>query len=119
MAKKKTKKKLATKKKTAPTKKRAKKQNLAKKQSRVTKKNVAKKNSSSNRGRTGPDIGKRIHEFILAKFLEGEDPINLTDSTPLVSGGIIDSMNSLKLGVFLEKAFSIDIAPEELTNPEN
>jgi acyl carrier protein len=64
-------------------------------------------------------IKARIHEFILAKLLAGEAPISLTDTTPLVSGGVIDSINSLKVGLFLEKAFSIKLAPEELANPEN
>jgi acyl carrier protein len=65
------------------------------------------------------EIKQHIHRFILTKLLEGEDSVNLTDTTPLVSGGIIDSLNSLKVGLFLEKAFSIKIAPEELTDPEN
>jgi len=65
------------------------------------------------------EIKVRIHKFILTKLLEGEDPINLTDDTPLVSGGVIDSLNSLKVGLFLEKAFSITLLPEELSDPEN
>ena len=65
------------------------------------------------------EIKARIHTFILNKLLEGEDPINLTDTTPLVSGGVIDSLNALKVGLFLENAFSVKITPEELTDPEN
>lgn len=64
-------------------------------------------------------IRQRIHDFVLTTLLEGEDAVNLTDSTPLVSGGVIDSLSSLKLGLFLDKAFSVRIAPEELSNPEN
>jgi acyl carrier protein len=60
-----------------------------------------------------------IHKFILTKLLPGEDPINLIETTPLVSGGVIDSLNTLQVGLFLEKAFSIKISPEELANPEN
>ena len=65
------------------------------------------------------EIARRIHQFILEKLLAGEEPINLTDSTPLVSGGVIDSMNSMKVGLFLQKSFSVEIAPEELADPEN
>ena len=65
------------------------------------------------------DINQRVREYLLQTLLPGEDPGILTDTTPLVSGGVIDSMNSLKLGLFLEHTFSIRIAPEELTNPEN
>jgi acyl carrier protein len=68
---------------------------------------------------TEGEIRQRIHDFILDKLLNGEDPVNLTDSTPLVSGGIIDSLNSLNIGLFLEKSFEIKLAPEELANPEN
>lgn len=64
-------------------------------------------------------IKSRIHEFILSTLLAGEEAVNLTDTTPLVSGGIIDSINSLKVGVFLEHTFAVKIAPEDLTNPEN
>jgi acyl carrier protein len=64
-------------------------------------------------------ISGRIKDFILSKLLAGEDAVNLTDTTPLVSGGIIDSLNSLKVGLFLEKAFDITVTPEELADPEN
>jgi acyl carrier protein len=64
------------------------------------------------------DIAARLHEFILAKFLEGEQSLNLTKTTPLVTTGIIDSVSSLQVGLFLERTFSIKITPEELSNPE-
>ena len=64
------------------------------------------------------EIAARVHEFILSKLLEGEEPLNLTDKTPLVSTGIIDSISSLKLGLFLEKAFSIKMTREELSDPD-
>ena len=65
------------------------------------------------------EVRELIHKFILTKLLANEEPINLTDTTPLVSGGVIDSLNALKVGLFLEKAFSIKIAPDELVDPEN
>jgi acyl carrier protein len=65
------------------------------------------------------EVRKRIREFILSKFLAGEDSINLSDDTPLVSGGIIDSTNSLKVALFVEKTFSVRLTPEELANPDN
>jgi acyl carrier protein len=77
------------------------------------------KNRASIRSLGYDVIKSQIHQFILAKVLSGEDPVNLTETTPLVSGGIIDSINVLKVGLFLEKAFSIKIAPEDLANPEN
>lgn len=76
-------------------------------------------NEPMTNGRDHEKISERIRDFILAKMLPGEEASLLTDTTPLVSGGVIDSMNSLKVGLFLEKTFSIRIAPEELANPEN
>jgi acyl carrier protein len=51
----------------------------------------------------------------LSEFLEGEDPSELTKSTPLISTGILDSMATLKLVLFLESEFSISIDPQEVT----
>jgi acyl carrier protein len=64
------------------------------------------------------EVRKILHDFILSKFLEGEDPVHLTDTTPLVSGGVIDSSNSLILGDFIARTFSVELPPEDLTNPE-
>ena len=64
-------------------------------------------------------IKARLHEYILSKLLEGEEPINLTDTTPLVSSGIIDSLNSVQVGTFIEQMCSVKLAPEELVKPEN
>lgn len=63
------------------------------------------------------DVAGRVHQFILTKLLEGEDPPNLSETTPLITTGIIDSINVLKVGLFLEKTFNIRISNEELANP--
>jgi acyl carrier protein len=58
-----------------------------------------------------------IKTYILKEFLPGEDPQLLTDSTPLVTGGILDSLATLKLVAFLQDQFHITIEPYE-TAPE-
>ena len=58
-------------------------------------------------------IGETVKTFILAEFLQGEDPKNLTDSTPLISTGILDSLATLKLVAFLEERYGIAVAPHE------
>ena len=55
------------------------------------------------------EIAKVVHHFILREFLPGEDPDELTDRTPLITGGILDSISTLKLVVFLEEHFGITI----------
>ena len=59
------------------------------------------------------DIAQAVHQFILREFLAGEDPDELTSSTPLITGGILDSISTLKLVVFLEEHFGISIEAYE------
>ena len=54
-----------------------------------------------------------IRSFVLAEFLPGEDTNKLTPTTPLVSAGILDSIATLKLVMFLEKEFDIQIEAHE------
>ncbi|MGI0014580.1 MAG: acyl carrier protein [Nitrososphaera sp.] len=56
-----------------------------------------------------------IKRYILEEFLPGENPAQLTDSTPLVTGGILDSLATIKLVVFLEERFQIQIEAHETT----
>jgi acyl carrier protein len=59
------------------------------------------------------DIAKVVQHFILHEFLPGEDPSELTDRTPLITGGILDSISTLKLVVFLEEHFGITVEAYE------
>lgn len=59
------------------------------------------------------EIENTVRTYILDEFLPGEDPEALTNSTPLVSGGILDSIATLKLVSFLEEQFRIELAPHE------
>jgi acyl carrier protein len=54
-----------------------------------------------------------IRTFILSEFLPGEDPEALTDSTPLMSSGILDSLATLKLITFIENEFGVKIEAHE------
>ncbi len=59
------------------------------------------------------EIARVVQHFILREFLPGEDPDELTPSTPLITGGILDSISTLKLVVFLEEHFGINIEAYE------
>jgi acyl carrier protein len=59
------------------------------------------------------EIAGAIHRYILTEFLRGEDPEALTEDTPLISGGILDSITTLKLVTFLEDHFRITIDAHE------
>jgi acyl carrier protein len=59
------------------------------------------------------EIEKAVHDYILSEFLPGEDPEELTEQTPLITGGILDSISTLKLVVFLEEQFEVTIEAHE------
>jgi len=59
------------------------------------------------------EITQVVQHFILKEFLPGEDPSELTDGTPLITGGILDSISTLKLVVFLEEHFGITVEAYE------
>ena len=58
-------------------------------------------------------IKATVKTFILKEFLPGEDPAALTDTTALVTTGILDSIAVLKAVTFLENQFGITIEPHE------
>jgi acyl carrier protein len=59
------------------------------------------------------DINSALKTYILDEFLPGEDPAGLTNSTPLMTTGILDSIAVLKVVTFLEEKFGISIEPHE------
>jgi len=62
---------------------------------------------------TMQEVKAAIKEYILKEFLPGESPAELTDSTPLITGGVLDSLATIKLVVFLEERFQIQIQAHE------
>lgn len=63
------------------------------------------------------DIKAIVKDYILREFLPGEDPEELTDNTPLITGGILDSIATIKLVLFVEEKFGISVEAHE-TDPE-
>ena len=58
-------------------------------------------------------IATTVHDYILREFLPGEDPAELTAHTPLITGGILDSIGTLKLVAFLEDEFGVVVEAHE------
>ena len=57
---------------------------------------------------------QRIKNFIMEEFLPGENPDELTETTPLISGGILDSIATLKLVMFMEEQYGVSFEPHEV-----
>lgn len=60
-------------------------------------------------------LGGRIKEFVMNEFLPGEDPNELTPETALISGGILDSLATVKLIAFLEEEYGISFESHEIS----
>ena len=60
------------------------------------------------------DIARQVKDHILERYLQGEDPSLLTPETPLISGGILDSLATLELVSFLEERFGIELEAHEV-----
>ncbi len=63
---------------------------------------------------TPPDFMPEIRRYILDRFLPGEDPARLTDRTPLLSSGIIDSIGTLELLQHAEQLLGIEFQAHEV-----
>jgi len=59
------------------------------------------------------EIRQIVKNYLLMEFLPGEDPEALNGTTPLITGGILDSLATLKLVAFLEERFGVTIEAHE------
>ena len=60
------------------------------------------------------EIKETVKAYILKEFLPGENPEELTDSTPLITGGILDSITTLKLVRFIEERYAFALQAHEV-----
>ncbi len=58
-----------------------------------------------------------IRNYIIKEYLEDGDDREVTETTPLISGGIVDSFSMVSLLRFLEKKYAIHI-PDADATPE-
>ena len=63
------------------------------------------------------DIAKAVLDYVTREYLEEGDEREITETTPLISGGIVDSFSMVSLLRFLEKKYSIHI-PDEAATPD-
>ena len=63
------------------------------------------------------EIKKAVLDYVKREYLEEDDDREVTEETPLISGGIVDSFSMVSLKRFLEKKYSISI-PDADASPE-
>lgn len=60
------------------------------------------------------NIKQVVRGYLLENLFDSGSSDELTDSTPLISGGILDSISTLQLVSFLEEKFKIEFRPNEV-----
>ena len=60
------------------------------------------------------DIIHEVKQYILDTYLPGEDPQALTPSTPLITTGVLDSLATLDLVVFLESRYGVELEARDV-----
>lgn len=60
-------------------------------------------------------IKQTVREYLLEEFLPGESGAELQDSTPLMTNGILDSIATIKLVLFLEQRYGVQFQAHEMS----
>jgi len=63
------------------------------------------------------DTKKLIIYYINNQYLDVDSDMEVTETTKLISSGIVDSFSMVSLKMFLEKKFKVSI-PDEKATPE-
>ncbi|MGD1080907.1 MAG: acyl carrier protein [Candidatus Sulfotelmatobacter sp.] len=63
------------------------------------------------------DITKVVIDYIVREYVQEGDDREITNTTPLISSGLVDSFSMVSLLRFLEKKYAIHI-PDSAATPE-
>ncbi len=63
------------------------------------------------------ELKEVIRNYVIKEYLEQGDEREVSETTPLISGGIVDSFSMVSLKRFLERKYSIRI-PDADATPE-
>ena len=61
------------------------------------------------------ELHRVIRDYVVKEYLEEGDDREITDATPLITGGIVDSFSMVSLKRFLEKKYAIQIPDAQAT----
>jgi len=63
------------------------------------------------------EITQVVRDYIVREYLEEGDDRQITETTPLISGGIVDSFSMVSLKRFLERKYQVQI-PDTCATPD-
>ena len=61
------------------------------------------------------DLKKVVLDYVKKEYLEEGDDRDVVETTPLITGGIVDSFSMVSLKRFLERKYGIQIPDAEAT----
>ena len=61
------------------------------------------------------ELRRTIRDYVAKEYLEEGDDREIGETTPLISGGIVDSFSMVSLKRFLEKKYGIQIPDADAT----
>jgi D-alanine--poly(phosphoribitol) ligase subunit 2 len=61
------------------------------------------------------ELKDKVREYVIDEYVEEGDDVEVTDQTPLISGGLVDSFSMVSLKLFLETEYNIKIPDEKAT----
>jgi acyl carrier protein len=61
------------------------------------------------------ELTKMVRDYVIREYLEEGDEQEITETTPLISGGIVDSFSMVSLKRFLERKCAIKIPDADAT----
>jgi len=61
------------------------------------------------------DLKNLIIDYVKKEYLDEDSDEVITETTPLISSGVVDSFSMVSLKTFLEKKFQIKIPDEKAT----
>jgi acyl carrier protein len=63
------------------------------------------------------ELTKMVRDYVIKEYLEEGDEREITETTPLISGGIVDSFSMVSLKRFVERKCAIKI-PDADASPQ-
>jgi acyl carrier protein len=75
---------------------------------------LKKMGDEGTEGAAALDIKALVRQYVQETFFLGAAPNRLTDTMPLITGGIIDSIGMIGLVAFLEEQFKIALPSSEI-----
>lgn len=80
----------------------------------MTNEAALRKIEEPSEGQPAMGIKALVRRYVQENFFLGAAPNRLDDATPLITGGIIDSIGMIGLVAFIEERFKIEFLPSEI-----